>query len=93
MLVKHVASCLTLDDVCEQYVMVILKLKFHITCTDLSLDLNIGHQNDTSSYTVEYVENFRGGQVSSQSCDVTNQLETDHSRGVRGHAPGKILQN
>jgi len=35
----------------------------------------------------------RGGQFSSQSCDVTNQLQDDHSRGVRRHASGKILQN
>ena len=34
-----------------------------------------------------------GGQVSPQLCDVTNQLSDHHSRGVRGHAPGKILQN
>jgi len=46
---------------------------------------------------VAYAENFQGvGQVSSQSCDVTNQLQEkcrryDHSRGVRGHALGKIL--
>jgi len=37
------------------------------------------------------------GQVSSQSCDVINQLQGkcrrhDHSRGVRRHVPGKILQ-
>ena len=40
----------------------------------------------------------RGGKVSSQSCDVTNQLygtcrRHDYSKGVRGHASGKILQN
>jgi len=47
---------------------------------------------------VAYAENFRGGgQVSSQSCDVTNQLQGkcrrhDHSRGVRGHTPGKFCK-
>jgi len=40
----------------------------------------------------------RGGQVSSQTSDVTHQpwgkcRRQDHSRGSRGHAPGKILQN
>jgi len=40
----------------------------------------------------------RGGKVSLQSCGVTNQLygkcrRHDHSREVRGHAHGKILQN
>ena len=36
---------------------------------------------------------LEGGQVSSQSCDVINQLWDDDSRGAREHAPGRILQN
>jgi len=53
----------------------------------------------TLLWPVTYAENFRGvGQVSSHSCDVTNQLQGkcrrhDISRGVRGRAPGKMLQN
>jgi len=40
----------------------------------------------------------REGKVSSQLCDITNQLwgkcrRHDHSKGVREQAPGKILQN
>ena len=39
----------------------------------------------------------RGGQVSSQSCDVTNQLKgkcrrQNHSRGIQRHAPGKVCK-
>ena len=47
---------------------------------------------------VAYAENFRGeGQVSSQSCDATNQFwgkcrRHDHSRGSGGNPPGKFCK-
>ena len=47
--------------------------------------------------TVGYAESFRGeAKVSSQSCDVINQLgdggRHDHYRVVRGHAPEKFCK-
>jgi len=52
---------------------------------------------DNTIAAVPYAENFRGGQVSSQSCDVTNQLQGkcrrhDHSRGVRGMPSGNFAK-
>ena len=50
------------------------------------------------SCPVTYAGSFRGGgQVWSQSCDVTNQLQGkyrrhNHSKGVRGMPPGKFCK-
>jgi len=71
------------------------KQKFY-TCTAVSKYVIFfpNHVPDGQGRTQKISE---GGQVSSQLCDVTNQLQGkcrrhDHSRGVGGHAQGKVCK-